>query len=228
MTKRQFPTDPLDRALLGAVLAAPADDAPRLVYADRLLSRDDQRGELIIVQCTCARLEREGGVDSDEYKATKLREAALLEQIERPWFDEFGAYEYWKWRLTRGFFTHVVLSRQLLHLRWRLFAAHPLESVLLTYSNGDDFMQGLTLGELAWMARKPVLQRTQTLTFSCVNGMVDLEPDKMRAAFREVAVDDGRRSWPMHGEPALELIRAARAPRRPRRRPTARTSPSPP
>jgi uncharacterized protein (TIGR02996 family) len=37
--------------LLEAVLAAPDDDAPRLVYADALLERGDLRGELIVRQC---------------------------------------------------------------------------------------------------------------------------------------------------------------------------------
>ncbi|MEZ4237102.1 MAG: TIGR02996 domain-containing protein [Myxococcota bacterium] len=34
----------LDERLLDAVRAAPDDDAPRLVYADRLLERGDPRG----------------------------------------------------------------------------------------------------------------------------------------------------------------------------------------
>lgn len=40
-----------DELLLEAILAAPDDDAPRLVYADALLDRGDPRGELIVRQC---------------------------------------------------------------------------------------------------------------------------------------------------------------------------------
>jgi uncharacterized protein (TIGR02996 family) len=36
---------------LAAVYAEPYEDAPRLVYADWLLERDDARGELITLQC---------------------------------------------------------------------------------------------------------------------------------------------------------------------------------
>jgi uncharacterized protein (TIGR02996 family) len=40
-----------DGALLAAVWAAPADDAPRLVYADSLTELGDPRGEFITLQC---------------------------------------------------------------------------------------------------------------------------------------------------------------------------------
>lgn len=43
-------------ALLEAVVAAPDDDAPRLVYADALQTAGNPRGELIAVQCELARL----------------------------------------------------------------------------------------------------------------------------------------------------------------------------
>src|SRR5437763_189981 len=46
-----------DRAgqLFAAIVDAPADDAPRLVYADMLHEKGDPRGELIHVQCALAR-----------------------------------------------------------------------------------------------------------------------------------------------------------------------------
>ncbi|HEU0029960.1 MAG TPA: TIGR02996 domain-containing protein [Kofleriaceae bacterium] len=40
-----------EAALLRAILDAPDDDAPRLVYADALLQAGDPRGELIALQC---------------------------------------------------------------------------------------------------------------------------------------------------------------------------------
>src|SRR5579884_1340778 len=45
-----------DDSFLVAILAAPDDDAPRLVYADHLEERGDPRGEFIRVQCELARL----------------------------------------------------------------------------------------------------------------------------------------------------------------------------
>ena len=49
------PDDPA--ALLEAILAAPDDDAPRLVYADVLQERGDPRGEFIAVQLALSRPE---------------------------------------------------------------------------------------------------------------------------------------------------------------------------
>jgi uncharacterized protein (TIGR02996 family) len=44
-----------DEALHAAVLAAPDDDGPRLVYADWLMDRGDPRGEYIAVSIACER-----------------------------------------------------------------------------------------------------------------------------------------------------------------------------
>jgi len=44
-----------EAALLAAIVAAPEDDAPRLVYADWLMQRGDPWGELIVAQCELSR-----------------------------------------------------------------------------------------------------------------------------------------------------------------------------
>ncbi len=44
-------------AFLQAILEAPDDDTPRLVYADWLTDQDDPRGEFIRVQCRLARMD---------------------------------------------------------------------------------------------------------------------------------------------------------------------------
>ncbi len=64
-----------EQTLLEAVWAAPADDAPRLVYADALLQRGDVRGELITLQVNRAR-----GRGTPESRA---REYALLADSKR-------------------------------------------------------------------------------------------------------------------------------------------------
>jgi uncharacterized protein (TIGR02996 family) len=59
-------------AFLRAILAAPEDDVPRLIYADWLDERDDPRGEFIRVQVELAKtpLEIEGNLYSDERRHT--------------------------------------------------------------------------------------------------------------------------------------------------------------
>jgi uncharacterized protein (TIGR02996 family) len=49
-----------DEAFLQAILEAPDDDTPRLIYADWLDDQGDPRGEFIRVQCRLARLAAEG------------------------------------------------------------------------------------------------------------------------------------------------------------------------
>ncbi len=61
-----------DAALWAAVLADPADDAPRLVLADALTARGDPRGELIALQCHGRR-------------KTLVREAKLVKEHWRDW-----------------------------------------------------------------------------------------------------------------------------------------------
>lgn len=66
--------------LLAAILAAPDDDEPRLVYADYLQETGDPRGEFIVVQCKVARCEREGRTLTAEYRALSERARELLQQ----------------------------------------------------------------------------------------------------------------------------------------------------
>lgn len=47
-------------ALMTAVIAAPDEDAPRMVLADYLIERGDPRGQLIVVQCKLARGDTSG------------------------------------------------------------------------------------------------------------------------------------------------------------------------
>jgi uncharacterized protein (TIGR02996 family) len=73
--------EPDHAAFLRAILDDPADDGPRLVYADWLEERGDPRGEFIRVQCTLARL------DGDDPRRAELdrREATLLRQHGEAW-----------------------------------------------------------------------------------------------------------------------------------------------
>lgn len=73
--------DPREADLLASVLAAPDDDAPRLVYADWLLERGDPRGEFIALQCRAAALP-----DGAARWALESNTKALLERHDEDWF----------------------------------------------------------------------------------------------------------------------------------------------
>lgn len=62
------------RALLAAVVASPADDDPRRIYADWLLERGDLRGELIQLQCELAR----GALRDPRRREIRTRERQLV------------------------------------------------------------------------------------------------------------------------------------------------------
>ena len=68
-------------SLLAAIAADPADDGPRIVYADWLQQAGDPRGELIAIQCALARRYT---------SALAARERALLERHEAEWLARVG------------------------------------------------------------------------------------------------------------------------------------------
>ena len=65
---------------LRAILDAPDDDGPRLIYADWLEERGDPRGEFIRVQCALAR-----GADGPQRGALEARQQKLLAAHRREW-----------------------------------------------------------------------------------------------------------------------------------------------
>ncbi|HEU4732732.1 MAG TPA: TIGR02996 domain-containing protein [Kofleriaceae bacterium] len=70
--------DTTERDLRAAILAAPDDLAPRLVYADWLLERGDPRGEHIVLQCA----------EGQEDEVRELRRRALWQRHGATWLAE--------------------------------------------------------------------------------------------------------------------------------------------
>jgi uncharacterized protein (TIGR02996 family) len=71
--------------LLRAVLAAPDDDAPRLVYADWLSERGDPRGEFIQTQCVLA-----ANATAPRHEELRTRERELLATHGNRWLHALG------------------------------------------------------------------------------------------------------------------------------------------
>jgi uncharacterized protein (TIGR02996 family) len=89
----------LQTALLGAILDAPEDDAPRLVYADWLEDHGDAaQAEFIRTQVLLAKLP----TAAPERPGLAAREQALLEEHCRRWAEPLGGL-HWGWRFARGF-----------------------------------------------------------------------------------------------------------------------------
>jgi len=89
-----------DAPFVEAILAAPDDDAPRLVYADVLSQRGDSRGELIVIQCALA----SAGPQAASRAALEARHTELIEELGRR-APEVQAF------LHRGFASKAIITQ---------------------------------------------------------------------------------------------------------------------
>lgn len=107
----------LPRALLDGVLAAPDDDAPRLVAADWLSERGDPLGEFIQVQCALGRgrfgaggkwvRSAKSSLPFETREQLEVREQELLKLYEKRWVAPIrSAIRQWGFR--RGFVNDVI------------------------------------------------------------------------------------------------------------------------
>jgi uncharacterized protein (TIGR02996 family) len=114
------------RQLLDAVLGAPDDDGPRLVYSDWLQQHDDPRGEFIAIQCELPR------ASGERLRALRLRELELLRKHRLVWIGRLFGGQWRACRFERGFVVHAVLRvREITTLGERILAEEPLRSVHL-------------------------------------------------------------------------------------------------
>lgn len=124
--------------MIAAILGAPDDDGPRLVYADWLTERGDPRGEFIQVQCTLGHsLHGAGGRRGTptgrppaEVEALKEREKALVKANELRWLPHPRCFREWGWR--RGFLSALTASTQPLLDGFSTLLREPIESLKLT------------------------------------------------------------------------------------------------
>src|SRR5438067_825926 len=101
MRSRWMPpgTDSMNDAFLRAIVADPADDATRLVYADFLEDHGDAvRAEFIRTQIALTRM----AAEDPARPALAARETALLQEHGQRWAEPLRGLN-WKWRFGRGF-----------------------------------------------------------------------------------------------------------------------------
>jgi uncharacterized protein (TIGR02996 family) len=116
-----------------AIIADPADDLPRLVYADWLDENNDPaRAEFIRVQCELAKLPE----DDPRRSGLEDREHELLEEHEPAWLGESGRWLR-AWEFRRGFVGHITCGwSRLLRVGDTFFDAHPVTGWAV--DNGGD------------------------------------------------------------------------------------------
>ena len=130
-------------AFLATIRAAPADDLPRLVYADWLDEHGDPaRAEFVRVQCELAQL----GEIAPRRPGLEDREHALLAANEPAWRG-FPAGAVAEWEFRRGFVDQVAVSTDgLLHPpTGAALARHPVRRLAIgdaTYATDDAARMG--------------------------------------------------------------------------------------
>jgi uncharacterized protein (TIGR02996 family) len=132
-------TSPLAKSLLGAILASPNDDTPRLVYADWLEEQGDAaRAEFIRVQCEKARLPKW----DRRWPLLAWRERVLLTCHGHLWRAELPPIDDVQWgTFTRGFVDEVQVgpAGTLLTSAAAICAAAPVRSAFVQqWDVGED------------------------------------------------------------------------------------------
>jgi uncharacterized protein (TIGR02996 family) len=114
--------------LLAAIVAAPDDDEPRLVYADWLIERGEPHGELIRLECELAR--------TDERSARALELHQIIEpMLKTSWRLFAGELAPWASERSfhRGFVDEVSMSLGTFAKHGEaLFSRHPIRGLTVT------------------------------------------------------------------------------------------------
>ena len=97
-----------EASLLAAIAAEPADDAPRLVYADWLLDRGDGFGELVQVSCKLAPLD----FAAPEYADTRALADKLERKHAKAWLEPIRPFIR-TWSFARGLLGDVTCDAKL-------------------------------------------------------------------------------------------------------------------
>ncbi len=121
-----------ERQFLDAIIAAPDDDAPRLVYADWLTEHGDPRGELIQVQCTLAAGDpSQPGAPHPNHVTLAARSRQLVHAHGKEWLAPIKQYLYQHhthgWQ--RGFLNHITGNAKFYPGAAEIFALHPVSSL---------------------------------------------------------------------------------------------------
>jgi uncharacterized protein (TIGR02996 family) len=117
-------------AFLQAILEAPDDDAPRLIFADWLDEQgDSRRAEFIRLQCALARMSE----DDSTRVGMQRREQDLLSAHQEAWGEPIRAMVF-GWEFRRGFVERVTTTaHRFLKFGEALFRLAPVQHLRLTY-----------------------------------------------------------------------------------------------
>lgn len=182
-----------------AMVNAPWEDAPRLVYADWLTENDDPRGEFIVLQCRLA----SGRLGAKDVKAAKGREAELLDAHREEWFGplekwlrERDAYAPSHVKLRRGFVSSCRLTVQQRDDLATLFQKAPLLEALELRGDAVALLSSPlleTLKEVSLRANKLTVAAVQPVLKRKHSAPAEPEEERARRGGLEVAAEEAAR-----------------------------------
>lgn len=146
-----------ETAFIQTIAERPDDDTPRLVFADWLQDHgQDDRAELIRIQCRLARLEEE---DPERYPLLN-REHELF-KLHVDWRTETGSPVWGQYTRDRGLLSgvHVYDWSAFASKSKEIFQTHPIHQMTVARE-----------GNSRTVARSPRLSRLSGLTLTAVNG----------------------------------------------------------
>jgi uncharacterized protein (TIGR02996 family) len=117
--------------LLAAIMAAPDDTAPRLVYADWLTEHGDPRGEFITISCELNRpLWTNRTIPNGEGRKGELgaQQQALLKKHGKAWLEPVRPFlRTWVWE--RGFIERLYVNASFFPGSRTVFEQHPVRTL---------------------------------------------------------------------------------------------------
>lgn len=167
-----------DDALLAAIIAAPDDDTPRLVYADALAERGDPRAELISLQIARAR----GTVSDAQY----LREVELLADRKRLALWALPLSQGGECTFARGFPSRLVIDSR----STKNIVNAPLLGVL---DSVEGFGQSIPIRAAKALLNSPALRGVRHVGGLTAQQLESLEGD---APWRSVQIDQPQEGVP--------------------------------
>lgn len=140
---------------LQAVLDAPEDDVPRLVYADLLVQRKDPRGEFIRMQCALSSAD----ITHGERLALRKSSAELLGKHQEQWIVNAGLPKNAEVIWSRGFIDRVTVNGEPFAgaMGATLFATEPVRAATVS-------MNSARVAKL--LAKSPHFHRLRELTIA--------------------------------------------------------------
>lgn len=158
-----------EQRLLDAIVAAPDDDVPRMVYADWLQSRGDPRGELIQLQCQLAAVP-----DDDRRRNIRIAENKLLaahgQAWKQPLLDRLPPGFEYKLEFVRGFIEEATIPLACLSHLEVVLALAPLLRKLKVTTSFDAHAMRIAQPRLAGVLDQPGFSQLRALELALPGG----------------------------------------------------------